>query len=141
MKLVTVRTFENSFKANITLTKLEDAGIECFLKDDFTVTIDPILSNAVGGIKLQVKEEEAAEAFTILQRFDKEYMESVKCPKCGNATFTLINKPGPTNFITAILTWTFSSYAVAAEQVYHCSTCGYETKEMPQETGEPEANV
>jgi predicted RNA-binding Zn-ribbon protein involved in translation (DUF1610 family) len=132
MGLVTVRSFDNNFKANIALTRLESMGIECFFKDDFTVNIDPILSNAIGGIKIQVREEDAQEALKFLQQFDEEYLQSVKCPQCGKATFTLINKPGATNFITAILTWIFSSYAVATEQVYHCASCGFESKELPE---------
>ena len=135
MGLVTVRTFYNSFKANIILTKLENEGIACYLKDDVTVIMDPIISNAIGGIKLQVKEEDAEAALALLQQFDEEYIQSVKCPRCGKATIGLINKPGATNFLTAILTWAFSSYAVAPEQVYKCESCGYESKEMPEEAG------
>ena len=133
MALVTVRTFYNSFKAHIILTKLENEGIACYLKDDTTVIMDPIISNAIGGIKLQVKEEEAGAASELLRQFDEEYAQAVKCPKCGKTTIGLINKPGATNFLTAILTWAFSSYAVAPEQVYQCETCGYESKELPEE--------
>ena len=57
MDLVILKTFDSYFLANITLTKLHAAGIECYLQDEFTVTIDPILSNAIGGIKLVVKKE------------------------------------------------------------------------------------
>ena len=60
MKLVTLRSFDNYFTANITLTKLHADGIECYLKDENTVTIDPMLSNAIGGIKLVVKNEDEA---------------------------------------------------------------------------------
>ena len=55
MELVTVRTFSNYFSANLLLSKLRDGGIECYLKDEYTVTMDPILTYAVGGIKLVVK--------------------------------------------------------------------------------------
>lgn len=131
MNLITLRSFDNYFLANITLTKLQDAGVECYLKDENTVTIDPILSNAIGGIKLVVKEQDAAEARELLQLFDEEYMKSVKCPQCSETTITQINKPGAANFLTAIFTWLFSSYAIAGEQVYKCSKCGYESKTMP----------
>jgi predicted RNA-binding Zn-ribbon protein involved in translation (DUF1610 family) len=131
MNIITLRTFDNYFLANITLTKLQDAGIECYLKDENTVTIDPILSNAIGGIKLVVKDADAEEAKQLLQQFDEEYMNSVKCPQCGASAITLINKPGVTNFFTAIFSWLFSSYAVATEQVYKCAKCGYESKTMP----------
>jgi len=131
MNMVTLRSFDNYFLANITLSKLDDAGIECWLKDEHTVTIDPLLSNAIGGIKLVVKETDAEAATTLLQQFDKEYMQSVHCPKCGATAITQINKPGVTNFFTAIVTWFVSSYAVATEQVYQCGQCGYESKTLP----------
>lgn len=136
MKMIMLRTFDNYFLANITLTKLQDAGIDCFLKDEHTVTMDPILSNAIGGIKLVVKEEDAETARQLLQQFDEAYLRSVKCPKCGSTTINKVNKPGPTNFLTAILTWTFSSYALAPEQVYQCGNCGYESKTLPSTINE-----
>ena len=132
MKLVTVKTFDNYFSANITLTKLHAAGIECYLKDEYTVTIDPILTNAIGGIKLVVKEEDEAEVKKLLEEYDKEYMKSACCPRCGTNSFTNIAKPGVTNFITAIVTWFFSSYAVAPHYVYQCGNCGYESEHLPE---------
>ncbi len=131
MDIVIIRTFDNYFYANITLTKLQDAGIECWLRDENTVTIDPILSNAIGGIKLVVKDSDQPEAIKLLELFDEEYMKAVKCPQCAQTTITRINKPGATNFFTSIFTWLFSSYALATEQVYQCSHCGYESKSMP----------
>ena len=138
MNIVTLRSYDNYFLANITLTKLQDAGVECYLKDENTVTIDPILSNAIGGIKLVVKEDDAAEAREILQLFDEEYLKSVKCPQCGAAEITLVTKPGVSNYLTAIFTWLFSSYAVGSEQIYQCGNCGYESKTMPNTINEDE---
>jgi len=131
MEIATVKTFTNYFSANIYLTKLQAAGIECYLLDESTVTIDPILSNAIGGIKLVVKKEDEQEALKFINEFGEEYMKSVKCPKCGKAAFSYIQKPGTKNILTAIFTWFFLSYAVAPEHVYHCSNCGYETETLP----------
>ena len=136
MNIITLRSFDNYFLASITLTKLQGAGVNCYLKDENTVTIDPILSNAIGGIKIVVKEEDAAEAKKILQQFDEEYLQSVKCPQCGAGAITLVSKPGVKNFVTAILTWAFSDYAVAAESIYQCGKCGYESKTMPSTINE-----
>jgi ribosomal protein S27AE len=136
MNMITLRSFDNYFLANISLTKLQDAGVECYLKDENTVTIDPILSNAIGGIKLVVKETDAADAKQLLQQFDQEYLKSVKCPKCSATEITLVTKPGASNYITAIFTWLFSSYAVAAESIYQCGKCGYESKTMPDTINE-----
>lgn len=136
MNVITLRSFDNYFIANITLTKLQDAGIECYLKDEFTVTIDPILSNAIGGIKLVVKEADEMAAKKLLESFDEAYLKSVKCPKCGASSITQITKPGTSNYLTAVITWLFSSYAVAPQQIYQCGNCGYENESLPQTVNE-----
>ena len=42
-----------------------------------------------------------------------------------------ISKPGAGNFITAILTWLFSSYAIAPDKIYQCQDCLYESQTLP----------
>ncbi len=44
--------------------QLEAEAIECFVKDEFT---DPFVSNAIGGVKLQVREQDCARAIQILK--------------------------------------------------------------------------
>lgn len=132
MDFVTIRTFQNYFTAHILLGKFRDAGIECFLKDEFTVTVDPILSNAVGGIKLIVKKEDEKEANLLLELFDESYRQNAVCPKCGSKTIELVPKKTTANMATAILMWLFGSYAISAKNVYHCSSCGYENETLPE---------
>lgn len=132
MDFVTVRTFQNYFSAHITLTKLRDAGIQCFLKDEFMVTVDPILSNAVGGIKLVVAKDQEEEAFQLLNEFDEAYRKTVACPRCGSKSIELVPKQTTGNLATAILTWLFGSYAISAKNVYRCSSCGYESESLPE---------
>ncbi len=134
MQTVILKTFDNYFSANIILTRLQDAGINCYLKDEYTVTIDPILSNAIGGIKLAVAIEDAVAARKMLAQFDEEYNRSAVCPVCNKNEIILVAKPGVTNYLTAIFTWLFSSYAVAAENIYQCQHCGYESKTLPENT-------
>ncbi len=136
MNLIRLRNFNNYFLASITLTKLQDAGVECYLTDEHTATMNPILGNAIGGIKLMVREEDLEDAKMLLKQFDEDYLKSVKCPRCGRSEITLVSKPGATNFFTAILTWLFSSYAVAPESIYKCGHCSYETKELPHTINE-----
>jgi Zn ribbon nucleic-acid-binding protein len=132
MNLVILKTFDNYFLANITLTKLHAAGIECYLLDEFTVTVNPILSNAIGGIKLVVKKEDESIANNLLNTYEREYINAASCPKCGSHDFAYLAKPGATNYLTAIFTWIFSSYAVAPVYVYHCGQCGYESERLPE---------
>lgn len=132
MDLITIRTFQNYFTAHILLGRLRNEGLECYLKDEFTVTIDPILSNAVGGIKLVVKKDDAEKAGILLQQFDDAYRQSAVCPKCGSKTIELVPKKSTANMATAILTWLFGSYAISAKNVYKCSSCGYESETLPE---------
>jgi hypothetical protein len=132
METVTIKTFDNYFSANIILSRLQDAGIDCYLKDEYTVTIDPILSNAIGGIKLIVNSKDADSAARLLTQFEEEYLKSATCPKCGGNNIVLITKPGAGNIMTAILTWLFSSYAIAPEKIYQCQDCHYESISLPE---------
>jgi DNA-directed RNA polymerase subunit RPC12/RpoP len=132
MEVVTIRTFDNYFLANILLTKLRDAGIECYLKDEYTVTIDPLLSNAIGGIKLIVRKQDENESRKLLQIFDNDYKNKVTCPRCGSHDMLLVPKQSTKNFVTALASWLFSAYAVSAENVYKCSDCGYESEVLPE---------
>ena len=136
MELIVIRTFGNYFSANITLTKLQAAGIECYLRDEFTVTIDPILGNAIGGIKLVVKSEDEAIARKFLDQADIEYMQAATCPKCGAHDFSYVAKPTVPNYLTTILRWMLSNYAVAPQYVYRCGNCGYESNTLPEENEE-----
>ena len=44
--------------AHLLMSRIESEDIECWLQDENTVTINPILTNVVGGIKLLVKKED-----------------------------------------------------------------------------------
>lgn len=132
MNFVTIRTFQNNFSAHLMLTKLRSGGIECFLKDEFTVTVDPILSNAVGGIKLIVRKENEEEVKKILYDFDEAYRQAAVCPRCGSKSIELVPKQTTANIVTALLTWLFGSYAISAKNVYQCSSCKYESDYLPE---------
>jgi hypothetical protein len=66
MKYILLLTFDNYISAHIALGRLKDDFINCYLRDEYTVTIDPLLSNAIGGIKLMVAESQAERALEIL---------------------------------------------------------------------------
>lgn len=42
-------------------------GVECWLKDELTVQVDNFISSAIGGVKLQVSEDHAPQAYKLLQ--------------------------------------------------------------------------
>jgi hypothetical protein len=65
-KFIPIRSYDNYIYAHIVLGRLQDSDIICHLKDEYTITIDPLLSPALGGIKLMVAESQVARALEIL---------------------------------------------------------------------------
>jgi hypothetical protein len=68
--LTTIATFDLMPSAHIALGKLQAAGIDAVLADEHLVQTDWLYAIAVGGIKLRVREQDAARAREILQRDD-----------------------------------------------------------------------
>lgn len=66
MAFVCIRRYDTYVPAHIALAKLREAGLEAHLQDEHTVTIDPLLNLAVGGIKLLVPNEQVEAAEKIL---------------------------------------------------------------------------
>jgi len=66
-KLVTIARFDLAGQAHIAKNALEAAGIKSVLADEQTVAMDWLLSNAIGGIKVQVLEEDAERAVSALE--------------------------------------------------------------------------
>lgn len=90
--LVTVARYRDMPEAVVARTVLEDEGIECLLRDENTVRTDWLLSNAIGGMRLQVAAKDEARARELLteptpEQFPtdsgEDFVQPV-CPKCGS---------------------------------------------------------
>ena len=128
---VAVRSYDNYIPAHIVLQRLEGEGIRAYLKDEYTVTIDPILSNALGGIKLMVYKDQLERAVHLLEGFEQTYREAGACPNCKSLNVQYISQPNNvSNWVTALATWVFGSYAITPKSVYHCYDCGHEFTEL-----------
>jgi len=66
-KLVTVATFDQSAQARLAQNAIQSAGIQATVNDESLVAMDWLLSNAVGGVKIQVWEEDADRAVEVLE--------------------------------------------------------------------------
>ena len=133
MNFIVAQVYSNYIDANIIMGRLEEEGINCWLKDENTVTIDPILTNAVGGIKLMVPESQADRAFELLRQFRVEQQSRLKCPRCGSSNVDLVTTPRKaSNWVGVIIGLLFTNYALSPDKVYHCFECGFEFEELPQ---------
>ena len=69
-KHVVLATFDHSIKAELAKSALANAGIDAHLGDDNLVSMNWLLANAVGGIKLIVREEDAERALEIYREIE-----------------------------------------------------------------------
>ncbi|MBC7450019.1 MAG: DUF2007 domain-containing protein [Cytophagales bacterium] len=136
MSFVTIRTFENAMDAYLLKSKLESEGIECFLFDENTVSINPLYNIATGGIKLRVLEDAAERAETILSELDQRpYTDAdenaAACPECGSTEvyngIRMMKRERNIVWIVAA----FFSYGIALvtlfflqKKGYSCKSCG-----------------
>lgn len=128
---IAIRSYDTYIPANMVLQRLEAEGIRAYLQDEYTVTIDPILTNAVGGIKLMVLQDQSQRALELLTGWEKDYRQAIACPNCGSSNVHHITQTSnPANWFSAITTWFFGNYAVAVKKVYHCFDCGHEFEEL-----------
>lgn len=142
MDFVVLNTYTNYVDAHIARGVLEEEGINCWLKDENTVTIDPILTNAVGGIKLMVVRSQAERAAALLEQLRKESKATLSCPQCGSHNIELVSTPRKaSNWFSALLGFITFSFAMPVEKVNHCFDCGYEFAEKQNTTGAEDRNI
>ena len=101
--LITVANFSHPTEADPVVAWLESEGIECFVTNEHTVTMNWLYSNAIGGVGVQVKAADVERANEILQAVlnphalegeptlsDSEMDQGsdanseIHCPQCGS---------------------------------------------------------
>ncbi len=87
---VTIATFQYSSEALVVQGKLESENVETFLVDEYTVDTDPLVSNAIGGVKLQVHVNEFKKAEMLLKELDIHILnEQMCCPSCMSSNIQI----------------------------------------------------
>lgn len=69
--------------------RLESENIECFVQDELTLQTNPFYSNAIGGIRLQVKRDDVVRANEILKEggYIPEREKSIQIDSAFNRFF------------------------------------------------------
>ena len=134
---ITIKQFYYQHETFLYQNKLRSEGIECFMKDEIIVTVDPFLSNAVGGIKLQVKPTDIERAKAIIDAIDthkeevrdeakatltvrsKEFQKTVaECPSCDSEEI----------FMGKRSLWQ-ELFGLFSKDDYYCNACKHEWRE------------
>ena len=91
----TIAKFQYSSEAQIIKGRLESEGIEVFLSDNITIDTDPLVSNAIGGVKLKVLATDAMQAQHILESINKYSIDdegkAIHCPNCNSTEVQLFS--------------------------------------------------
>lgn len=82
----TLGAFEYPADVQIIKGKLESEGISVFLKDENTINTDPLISQAIGGVKLQVYSKDRDRALHIYNEIRSYALDNkgdmITCPNC-----------------------------------------------------------
>lgn len=127
--LVKIATFTYSAEAYIVKARLQAEGVTVYIIDSYTVETHPLLSNAVGGVKLFVPINHGLKAQKLyndikLYSIDEEG-KAIRCPYCNtqkNQIFSTIKdiKSCASYFIAVLLFLTMPFYI---KYKYHCRNC------------------
>lgn len=131
-KIIVFEVFYNPIEANIVKSRLMDSGIQCFLSDENTVTINPLYTQALGGVKLHLFERDADLARNILNETfpisetSEEEGEYV-CPQCGSRHVGYVQATKKRfSVLTMVVSIALFVYPFHVKKVYHCFDCLYE---------------
>jgi DNA-directed RNA polymerase subunit RPC12/RpoP len=137
MSLFVLERFDNYFYANIACNMLQHSGIECYIRDENTILADPLLSNAIGGIKLEVRDTQVSEAREIMKEAEVAHLNELICPYCkskGLFTDEIINTP-KTAWGVIKNKLLYGQTNLYSKQ-YRCKTCKSQLTELPAATDE-----
>jgi rubredoxin len=123
--VITVRSFSKPEEAHLFRTRLEAAGIPAYVQDEHMVQMDWFASNAIGGVRVQIAEEdrEAAEEFLAADTpQDLSAVEDVVCPSCGSNATALDDVPRRLSFLSIMV---FHFPLPIGRSKWRCSACNH----------------
>lgn len=123
--LVIIERYSTPYEANLVKSQLESAGIPAFVADEYTVGMNWLYSNALGGVKVLVPESLAAEARQFLGSVTEvpatTESDAEICPECESKnTENFLDKRG------SFLTWVLLGLPLLLpSEKKKCNDCGY----------------
>jgi len=123
-EFVTLKIYVFPHDLFIDRSKLESFGIDCLTRDEITVQVHNFYSQALGGIRLQVRGEDLERAKEILNDFpdiDSVHHDSeMKCPICGSGNVDKIKINGVRSLVALMITGLPIPFLARKHQCYNC---------------------
>ena len=132
MNFRSIASFDNYLLANMTLGMLQENGVNCHLKDENIITIDPLLSPAVGGMKLMVEEQDLERSAGIIREAEAAYLKELPCPYCKNLGLNAEEKINmPASFWGKLKNQIAYGQTSTYKKIYRCLNCKSVITELP----------
>jgi len=130
--LKTVASFRDLPLAELAKSKLESEGIPCFLADKNLIGINWLYSFALGGVRLQVRKDDAEIAEKILNEDFSSELDSLDdqfpklqsdelCSKCGSSNISVVNTTRKAGALSLLLNLPLNLF----RKRYKCTECGH----------------
>jgi hypothetical protein len=131
MDYVELRSFDNYIEANIVLNMLQHYNINCHLKDENIITLDPFLSPAIGGMKLMVHNSHVQRAWDLIEKAEQQYLKDIPCPICKLHSLISVRITRPhKSKLSALASMLLNGHSVEVTKIYRCTSCGYDFKDL-----------
>lgn len=122
METTILKRFDSPIEANIVKGMLEANDIFCFLQDEHSIGMNPLYSNALGGIKLMVRIEDQEQAQKILENNAAD--SKVICPACGaHDVHYVTDKKNKTNWLSIFASLLLIILPLYLKKKYECNQC------------------
>ena len=132
MNFKQIATYDNFMLANMALGLLQQNDIQCHLKDENIVTIDPLLNPAVGGIKLMVEVQDFEKALQLMKDAEEAYIKEIPCPNCQVHALVIEEKTSkPAGFWGKLKNQIAYGQTETYSKNYRCTNCKELFSELP----------
>jgi DNA-directed RNA polymerase subunit RPC12/RpoP len=123
--------YQYSSEAYIFKGKLESEGIEVFIRDHNTINTDPLVSNAIGGVKLFVRTEDYPKALQVMDAVSDYSLDEngrpVVCPACHKENVQLLTTvKDKRSWFALLFALLFTALPIHTKYVYKCNNCNHE---------------
>lgn len=124
----TIAVFQYSSEAQIIKGMLEAENIPVYMADQFTIDTDPLISNAIGGVKLKVYTEDFDKAKQLIKSVGdyaiSDQGEALNCPQCSSTKIDLFSTIKDFKSLFAfIIGVIFGALPLYTRHKYRCENC------------------
>ena len=140
--IIVLESYYEPMAAHLARTRLEAAGIPCFLTNEHLISLNRLYSNVAGGVRLHVRFDDAAAAAAVLidqpeplavgpdeASFNADAPDPVvpRCPKCGSSNVAYGQATRNTYGFWSGLLSVLLRFPIRGQR-FHCFHCGHEFK-------------